>query len=96
MNYQKNHIHIYPIIEEKITKIGVYDRVVLGSKKCEICNNESKKDFGYCKNLDGKGDFYDCCSWVDPMWLENWYNRIQKKSKIPYISNFVKWSSKYR
>jgi hypothetical protein len=70
--------------------------VVLVSKKCEICNNQSKKDFGYCENLDGEGDLYDCCDYVDKDWMKNWLLRLQKKSKKPYISNFVKWSSKNR
>ena len=54
MNCQKNHIDIYGFIEDRITEIGVDDRVVIDTKKCEICNNQPKKDFGYCKNLDGE------------------------------------------
>ena len=68
--------------------------MVLVSKKCEICNNQSKKDFGYCENLDGEWDFYNCVDWVNPMWMKEWYNRLQKKWETPYISNFVKWSRK--
>jgi hypothetical protein len=66
--------------------------VVIDRKKCEICNNKSKKDFGYCKNLDGKGDLYDCCDYVDKDWMEKWMKRLQKKKKITYTSDFVKWS----
>ena len=61
--------------------------------KCKICNNKSKKDFGYCKNLDGKGDLYDCCDYVDKDWMVNWVKRLQKKIKEPKsVSDFVKWS----
>jgi len=74
--------------------MGVDNRVVLVSKKCEICNNQSKKDFGYCKNLDGKGDLYDCCDWVDESWMVSWIRKIVKKDKKPYVSDFCKWSMK--
>lgn len=63
--------------------------------ECRICNNMPKKGFGYCKNIDGKGDSYDCCDYVDESWMINWMKRLQKKYKEPYVSNFVKWSKKF-
>lgn len=84
------------MIEEKTSNMGVYNRVVINRYKCKICNGEPLKDFGYCKNLDGEGHLYDCVDYVEPEWMLNWMKRIHKKSKNPYISNFVKWSSKKR
>jgi hypothetical protein len=92
VNCQKNHIDIYGFIEDRITEIGVDDRVVIDTKKCEICNNQPKKDFGYCKNLDGEGDLYDCCDWVDKSWMVSWIRKIKEENKKPYVSDFCKWS----
>ena len=60
-------------------------------KKCDICNNKPKQGFGYCNNIDGKGDVYDCCDYVDKDWMVNWVRRLNEKDKEPYVPNFVKW-----
>jgi len=64
-------------------------------KKCDICNNKPKQGFGYCNNIDGKGDVYDCCDYVDKGWMGNWVKSLNKRDKTPYVSNFVRWSKKH-
>ena len=61
--------------------------------KCEICNDDGK-----CKNnlnhpnYDPKiNDIYDCADYLEPDWMLNWMKRLQKKNKITYTSDFVKW-----
>ena len=65
--------------------------------KCEIC-----QDNGRCKNLNGEGDLYDCCDYIEMKenkspntWMKNWMYNLIKKEQEPYESNFVKWSKKY-
>ena len=54
--------------------------------KCERCNGE-------LKNKDAKyhEDIYDCCDVVNPNWMKEWLERMDK-NKEPYVSDFVKWS----
>ena len=59
--------------------------------KCSACNNKSI-DGVYCRNLNGRGEFYDCADFIDGSWMLNWLKHLQKKDTTPYISDFCKWS----
>ena len=61
---------------------------------CYIC-----KDDGECLNnknhphhIEEYSSIYDCCHYLDKDWMVKYVQRLEKKDKIPYVSDFCKWS----
>ena len=56
--------------------------------KCEYCGGEFVPKHKADKPHQ---DIYDCCDVVNPNWMKEWLERMNK-NKEPYVSDFVKWS----
>ena len=58
--------------------------------KCDWCGGLFVPEY---ENQTTHDDIYDCCDNLNPFWMVEWKERLQKEKEYQknYVSNFVKW-----